>query len=304
MSMNCAQAGAGTLFLGIDGGGSKCRALLADDVGRELGAGTAGPANPFQNFEQACASIHQAADRALAAAGLQGADLSRVVAGVGLAGVNIPRVYERMSQWSHPFAGMYLTTDIHIACLGAHGGEDGAVIVVGTGSVGYVCQRGRSHSYGAHGFPFGDKGSGAWIGLEALKAALLALDGLGPETALLPAIESRLEVSGLDIVAHMAGARSRDYAALAPLAMECAERGDVVALDIVHTAAAYFDHLAAKLLGHGAEQFALLGGLAPRIAPWLSPGSRAALVPARGQPDRGALAFAMARAATALAEPG
>ncbi|MBN7795054.1 ATPase [Parahaliea mediterranea] len=302
--MNCAQAGAGALFLGIDGGGSKCRALLANEVGRELGSGTAGPANPFQNFEQACASIRQAADQALTDAGLASADLARVIAGVGLAGVNIPRIHQRMSQWRHPFAAMYLTTDIHVACLGAHGGEDGAVIVAGTGSVGYVCRHGRSHSYGAHGFPFGDKGSGAWIGLEALKAALLALDGLGPGTALLPAIEGRLEVDGLDIVAHMAGARSRDYAALAPLVLECAERGDAVALDIVRAAAAYFDHLAAKLLGHGADRFALLGGLARRIAPWLSPTSRAALVPARGQPDRGALAFAMARAATAVAEPG
>lgn len=282
------------LYLGIDGGGSQCRARLADAAGRELGAGGSGPANPFQNYDQACESIVAAAGQALAQAGLREEDSRRVVAGVGLAGVNIPRIYQQMRQWPHPFAAMHLTTDIHIACLGAHGGEDGAVIVVGTGSVGYVCHRGESHSYGAHGFPFGDKASGAWLGLEGLKAALLHLDGLGPATTLLGAMEARLQARGLDLVAAMAGARSRDYGALAPLVLACAEEGDAVAAAILAEAAGYLDALAARLFAHGAEGFALLGGLGPRLIPWLAPLTRQAVMTARGQPDEGAVSYAMA----------
>ncbi|TXS89816.1 ATPase [Parahaliea maris] len=291
---------ASRLYLGIDGGGSKCRALLTDATGRTLGCGISGPANPFQNLEQACDSITRASTEALAQAGLGGQALGGVIAGVGLAGVNIPRVYEQMSLWSNPFAALYLTTDIHIACLGAHGGEDGAVIVVGTGSVGYVCERGDSHSYGAHGFPFGDKASGAWLGLEGLKAALLCLDGLGPQTALLAATEAHLHARGLNLVAAMAGARSRDYGALAPVVLACAEAGDAVATAIMEEAAAYLDALAAKLFAHGAERFALLGGLGQRLVPWLSPESRAAVIAAQGQPDEGAVSYAMARHSAAV----
>ncbi|WP_241505892.1 BadF/BadG/BcrA/BcrD ATPase family protein [Parahaliea mediterranea] len=285
----------GRLYLGIDGGGSKCRALLADASGRPMASVTAGPANPFQDRAQALASIEAASRGALAQAGLGEADLSRVVAGVGLAGVNIPSVYAAMAAWQHPFAALHLTTDIHIACLGAHGGEDGAVIVAGTGSVGYVCVDGRSHNYGAHGFPFGDKASGAWLGLEALKAALLHLDGLGPQTALLPRIEGALGASGLELVAAMAGASSRDYGALAPLVLECADAGDPVAAAILADAAGYLDALARRLLSHGVSHFALLGGLGARLTNWLAADVQAALVTPRGQPDEGALRFARSR---------
>lgn len=306
--MNSARTSArttgGPLYLGIDGGGSKCRALLTDAGGRVLGTGVAGPANPFQHYEGAVDSIAEASLAALAEAGLGEEALARAVAGVGLAGVNVPSIRERVCRWGHPFAAMYLTTDIHIACLGAHGGEDGAVIVAGTGSVGHVSVRGRSHTYGAHGFPLGDKGSGAWLGLEGMRAALLSLDGLGPGTELLPDFEDHLDASGLELVARMAGARPGDYGALARRVLACAGRGDAVALEIVMEGAGYLDRLAARLLSHGAECFAMLGGLAPHIAPWLSAGTRASLVPPRGQPDSGAVAYAIAMAATATAGLG
>ncbi|GAB3274574.1 BadF/BadG/BcrA/BcrD ATPase family protein [Parahaliea aestuarii] len=294
----------GRLYLGIDGGGSKCRALLADAEGRTMASVTAGPANPFQDRAQALASIEAASLGALQQAGLGAADLARVVAGVGLAGVNIPSVFAAVNAWAHPFAELHLTTDIHIACLGAHRGEDGAVIVAGTGSVGYVCVNGRSHNYGAHGFPFGDKASGAWLGLEAIKAALLHLDQLGPATTLLASIENALDASGLELVSAMAGRSSRDYGALAPLVLSCAEAGDPVATAIIEEAAAYLNALARRLLSHGVSRFALLGGLGPKLAPWLAGDVQAALITAQGQPDEGALRFARSRHGTRVAALG
>ncbi len=163
------------LFIGIDGGGTKCRARLLSTEDKVLGTGLGGSANPFHGEAQAKASIVCAVNMALADAGLPSTEIANLIAGVGLAGVNLPSVFDAMNQWDHPFKKMYLTTDLHIACLGAHNRDEGAVLIAGTGSCGYSFVNGKATIVGGHGFPFGDKCSGAWIGLEAVKAVLLAV---------------------------------------------------------------------------------------------------------------------------------
>ena len=157
------------LFIGIDGGGSKCKATIVDANDNVLGTGIAGPANPFHDYQQTIISIVESAQQALTAAQLPAADISRLVAGVGLAGVNVPKVFDKMLHWQHPFGQMFLTTDLHIACLGAHQGRDGAIMITGTGSCGYSHINGETIMVGGHGFPHGDKGSGAWLGLQAVQ---------------------------------------------------------------------------------------------------------------------------------------
>ena len=288
--MTAEQVSTETLYVGIDGGGSKCKARLR---GADIeGVGVAGPANPFQNLDLARESIVEATLLALDDAGLPSSAVGGLVAGIGLAGVNVPRFFQLMAEWNHPFAEMHLTSDIHIACLSAHGGENGAVIVAGTGSVGYTCINGRTTSYGGHGFPFGDKGSGAWLGLEAIKAALLALDGLGPKTRLLGDIENYLGVDGLNMVDVMSRARTRDYGALAPLVLDAAEQGDAVAVAIVRDGAAYLDDMAARMLADGANSFCLLGGLSGKIRQWMRADLTRHLVEPLQEPDFGALLFA------------
>lgn len=287
--MHTGMATEPVLYLGIDGGGSKCRARVTG-AGRE-GVGVAGPANPFQNLTQSCESIQQAAELALADAGLPADALGKLVAGAGLAGVNIPSVREQLLAWRHPFSALYLTDDIQIAFLGAHGGEEGAVIVAGTGSVGYSSLNGGL-SIGAHGFPFADKGSGAWLGLKALEAALLALDDLGPATALLPALEEELQARGLDLVGAMAGAGQQDYGRLAPRVLAVAEAGDAVAVAIVREGVDYLEQVAKRFLARGHSHFCLLGGLAARLLPWLEEKTLQCLQPPRGQADEGALLYA------------
>ena len=292
--MNSVQSDDGMLVLGVDGGGSKCKARLESGCGEFLGSGVAGPANPFQNLAQAKASIVEAALSALDAAGRSPDALGTLAVGIGLAGVNVPRFRELMEAWDHPFNHMCLTTDIHIACLAAHGGEDGAVIVMGTGSVGFVSSSGESYSLGGHGFPFGDKGSGAWLGLEATKAALLALDGLGPDTGLVAALEQQLSVRGLALIDALAEARARDYAVFAPLVLAQAAAGDAVATAIVQDGSRYLDAMARNLLSAGTDKLALLGGLSHLFTPWLADDVAIHLVTPQGQPDEGAVRFARA----------
>ncbi len=280
------------LFLGIDGGGSKSRATLVTANDEFLGTGVAGPANPFQDMEQAFNSVLDATHLALKDAGLNNDAMQRIVAGIGLAGVNLPRFYQKVSQWQHPFKRMFLATDLHIACLGAHAGQDGAVIVAGTGSCGYSYVNGQSLTCGAHGFPFGDKGSGAWIGLEAFKAVLLASDGLGPATSLEERIADFLQVRGLSMIEKMAGTASNHYAKLAPLVFAAAADGDAVASEILEDGAAYLSAVCNKLWQSKPPRMSLLGGLGQYIVPWFDADIAERLSPALQQPEYGAICFA------------
>ncbi|WP_347332215.1 N-acetylglucosamine kinase [Marinimicrobium locisalis] len=279
-------------FLGIDGGGSKCRASLAEAEGCVLGSALAGPANPLHGLEQTLHSIESAACRALEDAGLPPSALARLVVGAGLAGVNLPSLYKAIRDWPHPFASLYLTTDLRVACLGAHQRDDGAVIVTGTGSCGYVRTDGTDLLVGGHGFPCGDQGSGAWMGLEAIKAVLLASDALGPPTALTESLAEQLQARGVAIVERMAGRASSEYAKLAPLVFSAAESGDSVALRIVEDGASYISEMARKLLAYGPVALALIGGMAERLTPWLASDIAAQLTPPKGPPEEGALLFA------------
>ncbi len=286
-------------YLGIDGGGSKCKACIAGADGRVLGTALAGPANPLQGIEQTQRSVESAANRALRDAGLPPDTLGRLVVGAGLAGVNVPGLYRAMSDWSHPFAAFYLTTDLRIACLGAHQRDDGAVIVTGTGSSGYARIEGVDRLFGGHGFPYGDQGSGAWMGLEAVKAVLLASDQLGPSTSLSESLAELLQARGIAIVEHMSGRPSSEYAKMAPLVFSAADAGDRVALKIVQEGAAYLSAMAHKLLEYEPERLALIGGLAERMELWLAPEVAEQLSKPLGPPEAGALLFARQQLALA-----
>lgn len=284
--------GEGQLYLGIDGGGSKTKAILLNHQGKVLGSGVAGPANPLHGVEQTFTSIRLAAELALEDAGLGLEVISRLVAGAGLAGVNLPELFQIVEQWEHPFAQFHLTTDLHIACLGAHNGEDGAVIISGTGSCGYAHTGTKSLIVGAHGFPFGDKGSGAWLGLEALRYALLASDGLAPQSPLKARIEQALDAQGIDMVSRMAGATSKDYARLAPIVIELARAQDPVCVALVQDGADYLSAVAEKLLALKPGRLSMIGGVAGPLQDWMAEPMLAMVQPAIAPPEMGAFLFA------------
>lgn len=280
------------LFIGIDGGGTKCRASIMTADLRVLGTGLGGPANPFQGIERAQDSIRAAAELALADAGLPASALGDLVAGAGLAGVNVPSLYEVMTAWAHPFKEMHLTTDLHIACLGAHNRDEGAVMICGTGSCGYSFVNNQALILGGHGFPIGDKGSGAWMGLEAIKAILLASDDLAPRTVLSQSIGEFLQAEGMMIVDKLFGATQGDYARFAVFVLDAAEAGDAVAINIVKDGAGYMSDIARKLWVTNPGRMSMIGGLAPRLIPWMDKEMAEHLSPVLYQPEFGAVYFA------------
>ncbi len=283
-----------TLYIGIDGGGSKCHAVLYREGEGIIGTGVAGPANPLQGYERALESIAEAASMAAADAGLPADALGTMVAGIGLAGLNLSDQYERMEQWAHPFARAYLATDLEIACLGAHDGEDGGVVIVGTGSSGYVRVGERVRIIGGTGFPAGDTGSGAWLGLRALQAVFEAADGLAPATSLVSLVERHFGVSGRGIAERIAGAPTSVYAELAPLVFDAARAGDAVAESIVGAGAEFLGRMVRKLRESGPPRLSLIGGVAPSIHDWLDKDVRLALSPPLAPPAMGAVLLARA----------
>ena len=101
------------LFLGIDGGGTKCRARLRDAEGKLLGEGSGGPSNIRLDPDLVWTSILTACREALSQAGLPEDDLGRVRAGMGAAGAGQRSAVARLLSRQHPFASFVIDTDAH-----------------------------------------------------------------------------------------------------------------------------------------------------------------------------------------------
>jgi glucosamine kinase len=199
-----------TLFLGIDGGGSGCRAAVCDADGRVLRTGKSGPANIATDLEGARRNVMDAAVEALPS----GATFGDVVAVMGLAGANVLRCMEQFRK-GLTFRQLRIETDALIATKGALGHRDGIVAAIGTGSVFASQVGGTVRQVGGWGLVLGDEGSGAWIGRAILARCLQALDGAKPLTALLSELLD--EYGGGDgIVSFATQASPAEFAALAP----------------------------------------------------------------------------------------
>lgn len=282
------------LYIGIDGGGTKCRATIYSQQHGVLGTGLGGAANPLHGLERTLESIMVSTQMALQNAGLKVEQVHELNAGLGLAGVNLPALYEKILQWQHPFKHMFLTTDLHTACIGAHEGSDGAVIITGTGSCGFALVNGQTVNYGGHGFAQGDMGSGAWMGLEAVKAVLLDLDGLGESTALTQVLLGHFGVKdAMGIAEQMAGQPSSGYAKLARYVFKQAKLNDAVALTIVKTGADYISRLAQRLLALNPPRLSMIGGLAEPLQAWLDPAIAKQVQAPKQPPEMGAIYYAI-----------
>ncbi len=285
-----------TLLLGVDGGGTLCRARLADASGRVLGEGAGGPANLRFGLEESFEAARTAAMQCLGAADLSSTALERTVACLGFAGAGEPALLAAAQNHAHPYRDMTVTTDAHIACIGAHGAGDGGVVVIGTGSCGWAIVGGEQLRAGGWGFPFSDEGSGAWLGAEAARRVLWAHDGRSPWTEVLRALFARFQSDPHLIVGWMTQAKPRDFASFAPLVVDHAARGDTTAKELMQRAAGHIDSLARRLLAAGAPALALVGGLAAALAPYLPQETRRRLINPQRDALDGALHLASAHA--------
>jgi glucosamine kinase len=199
------------------------------------------------------------------------------------------------------FGRAILTADAHAACVGAHNGGDGGVIVVGTGCIGWAVLQGRQHRVGGWGLPISDEGSGAWIGRETLRFVLSAYDGRISWTKLLSAVFEQFNSDPHDIVAWTSRASPRDFGIFAPAVVDHAAHGDDLAVELLRLAATHVDAIAMRLIQLGVPRLSLAGGLAPCLECLLPATTRRRIQPPLGDPLDGAFLLARAAAQSAAA---
>ena len=291
MSASIATAGR-PILVGVDGGGTRCRARARWPDGTGIGECVTGTANILAGVEAARDNIIAAVEGALVEGGLTRDDLGRCLVGLGLAGANIPDLSERFLASDLPFARTALEMDAWIACRGAHPDGNGAIAILGTGTA-YVVQTGGDFvTVGGWGFHLGDQGSGAWLGHMALRQSALAHDHLVGATGLTDALLAQFDGKPDRMVTFCKTALPRDYGAFAPLVFEHAATGDAVALSILAEATRDIEVALNRLVALGARRISLLGGLAPLYAERLSPAISASIAPPAGDALDGALVLA------------
>jgi glucosamine kinase len=277
-------------FLGIDGGGTGCRARLADAGGCVVAEGAAGPANLMLGLTRAIGAVLDATRQAFAAAGLPAGALGSTHACLGMAAGNVPHLRQGLENSALPFASVAVRSDAETACLGAHGGADGGgVLILGTGSQGVVYVNDAFHTVAGWGYALSDDGSGAILGRAAVRRAFLAYDGIEPASALTEAIMRHFDADLLRMLAWAADATPRDWGTFARHVFDHAAAGDPVALALVADSAHQTGRMLDRMRVLGARRICVMGGLAGPIRPYLASQAQADLVPPRGDALDGAL---------------
>lgn len=286
------------LFLGIDGGGTKCRARIRAEHGALISEAIGGFANIYSDFDAALETIVATAREALSKAGIAETGLQRLHVGLGLAGVVTEEAAERVRRAGLPFAAFSVDVDAYVACLGAHDGRDGGIVITGTGSAALALVGGKRHWLGGWGFPLGDDGSGAILGRAALRRAALAFDGMIESSALLEDLLAEFGRDRQGLGDWALTALPRDYAQFSPRIFAAAAAGDRHGVELVEEAAAGVAQMVTALIARGAPSIALIGGLARPITLYLPEGLRQHLIEPHRDPLDGAIM--MARRAAGL----
>jgi glucosamine kinase len=276
-------------LIGVDGGGTGTRLRLTDREGRLLGTGDAGPSALGQGGEQAWRHIGQALGLAARQAGIETPQPSQCAIGLGLSGVSVASQAQHFLGLNPGYAVLALDGDGWTTVLGAHGGKPGAVVAAGTGTVGEVLREDGSRAcLSGWGWIAGDEGSGAWLGLQAVRRAQAALDGREPGGTLSDKVLDVIGRERIAINAWNAAAGQAGYASLARLVFDCAD-SDLFAATLIDEAVHELEKLSHALDPEGRLPLALCGSIALRLAPRFFPALRARCVPAQGDSAEGGL---------------
>ena len=284
----------GMFFIGIDGGGTSCRAALAGPDGVVLGRGGSGAANILTDLDGGVRHIIEAAGAACREAGLNTDVFGNCDVVLGLAGANVEATVGALVE-QLPFRRCAVESDALIAVHGALGDGDGAVAILGTGSV-FAAKNGSSvRTIGGWGFVLGDQGSGAVLGRSLMQEALLAYDGVRPASPATEHVLRDFDNNPQKLVTFAHAALPGAFARYAPVIFEYAREGDAVATGLVQTAARVVDACLDVVLRDTNSNLCLLGGLGASFEPWLNAEHRARIVPAQGDALAGASQLAIRR---------
>jgi glucosamine kinase len=225
-----------SVVLGIDGGGTNTRAVIAAGD-RVLGRAKGGSIKRLR----VGAEIAETNLRALLRDVFDAAGVSHVeAASAGVASASMPGVSEWITQVFRDFGiqNSEVVGDEVIALDAAFQGGPGILQIAGTGSncIGRTA-KGERESAGGYSSVLGDEGSGYWIGLHGIRQALHAYDR-GEPCTILDRVAAEWGTSTLEELVNLGNAvPGPDFSALAPVISTAAEKGDEVATRVLLQAA-------------------------------------------------------------------
>jgi len=228
-----------TFVVGIDGGGTRTRAVIVDASGQELGRGdSAGAVATADAPRNAADAVTAAVRRATEAAGVEG-PAAALFAGLAGGGGEAARMGVATELEKHGLAGVVVVgTDVEAAFEDAFPDGPGVLLIAGTGSIAWARDTdGVVHRAGGWGQHVGDEGSGYALGASGLRLVTRAHDGRARETALTEALLGATASEAIEaLIPWSADASKSDIAALAPLVVAAADEGDDGASAIVDSA--------------------------------------------------------------------
>lgn len=286
-------------LIGVDGGGTATRALLARRDGAVIGRGQAGPSALGQGIAPAWAQVELAVRKAFDFAGVTVPRWERCALAAGLSGVSNRPWRDSFVARNIGFDPLVAETDSFIMLIGAHGGRPGAIVAAGTGSMGEVLRPdGSRFTVGGWGFPVSDEGSGAWLGLHAVRLAQCALDGRANPGPLARRVWAACGGDRDALQAWCDSARQFAFAQLARAVFDC-ESVDPAAANLLARAVSALEAIALAVDPQGRLPLAVCGSVGQRLAGRLSPAVRSRLVEPAAGPAAGALTLIRRAAHTA-----
>jgi N-acetylglucosamine kinase-like BadF-type ATPase len=237
-------------YLGIDGGGTKTRCVLADET-TVLAKAMSGGSNIVRLGEtRAREALHSAIDQVCATARIS-PDQIRAIC-IGAAGAARPEIAAKMRSILGEIVSKIVPTkievvgDTEIALEAAFGAGPGVIAIAGTGSIVYGRDAaGHTARAGGWGFAISDEGSGHWIGHRAISAIMSARDQ-GLETALTALVLQAWQLNTIDELVQQANSTPPpDFPRLFPVVLRAADEADSIARDLLSDAGAKLAALAA-----------------------------------------------------------
>lgn len=248
-------------LLAVDGGGSKTAlrlSALTESGPIPISEHTLGPSSLTQQGEHAYALLSEAITQQLTSHQLNPAQCA---VAIGVAGSGNPHLKAGLEQALSFCPHLKITSDAHISLLGANRGEPVNCLAIGTGSVATRLEsNGDITLLGGWGFPIGDQGGGAWLGMQAVRALIRSYEN-NESNPLTLTLATSLGSQRAAILSWLKQADACAYAALAPLVLSHAQQGCSVSCDILQRGGQHIEQLVKDCCKNNDLAIVFLGSL-------------------------------------------
>ena len=256
-------------IVGIDGGGTKTKCVFADESGKPVLELSGGPANFLSiGNDKAAANIVSLIKSGLTKLDSSFDDILIIMAGISGAGRKLHADMLKESllkKMPEGFTNIFVESDARVALEGALGGEPGAVLIAGTGSVIFGKDKsGKIHRAGGFGRVIGDEGSGYSIGVKTLRTIAGMLDGGVQPDEMFDQFKTIFHINSEDDLISLIHNPGFDAASIAIFTIRCADDGIINAKQILDDEAAELIKLVKTIKGKMKEdplKLAMIGSL-------------------------------------------